>query len=46
MDAVIGNIDIWRGCCETVTVRNTSDVPILMQNANIIFARPDLTMTY
>lgn len=40
------NIDIWNGCCETVTVRNTSSIPILMQNANIIFARPDLTMTY
>ena len=40
------NIDIWRGCCETVSVRNTSTIPILMQNANIIFTRPDLTMTY
>lgn len=40
------NIDVWRGCCETVSVRNTSDIPILMQNANIIFTRPDLTMTY
>lgn len=40
------NVDVWRGCCETVTVRNTSTIPILMQNANIIFTRPDLTMTY
>lgn len=40
------NLDVWHGCCETVTVRNTSTIPILMQNANIIFARPDLTMTY
>ncbi len=39
------NVEIWRGCCETVTVRNTSDQPILVQNANIIFARPDLNIT-
>jgi len=36
------NLSIWRGCCETVTVRNTSSQPIQVQNANIIFARPDL----
>lgn len=39
------NVPIWRGCCETVTVRNTSDQPILVQNANILFARPDLNIT-
>lgn len=27
--------DVWTGCCETVTVRNTSSQPILMQNATI-----------
>ncbi|SFU33732.1 hypothetical protein [Butyrivibrio sp. INlla21] len=36
------NVEIWNGCCETVTVRNTSDQAIQVQNANIIFARPDL----
>ena len=36
------NVEIWNGCCETVTIRNTSDQPIQVQNANIIFARPDL----
>jgi len=36
------NVPIWRGCCETVTVRNTSDQPIQVQNANIIFSRPDI----
>lgn len=36
------NAQIWRGCCETIAVRNTSDQPILVQNANIIFSRPDL----
>lgn len=39
------NIDIWNGCCESVAVRNTSDIPILVQNANILFSRPDLALT-
>lgn len=40
------NVDIWRGCCETVSIRNTSDQPILVQNSNVLFARPDLNVTY
>lgn len=40
------NVNVWRGCCETVSVRNTSSIPILVQNANIVFSRPDLTVTY
>ena len=43
-DATI--IGVWRGCCQTLTVRNTSNQPILVQNANIIFSRPDLDVTY
>lgn len=39
------NAEIWYGCCETVSVRNTSDQPILVSSANIIFSRPDLVMT-
>ena len=39
------NAQIWRGCCETIAVRNTSDQPILVQNANIIITRPDLNVT-
>lgn len=39
------NAQIWRGCCETITVRNTSAQPILVQDANIIFERPDLNIT-
>lgn len=39
------NAQIWRGCCETVSVRNTSAIPILVQNANIIITRPDLNVT-
>lgn len=40
------NVQVWRGCCETITVINTSSIPILVQNANIIFSRPDLSVTY
>ena len=39
-------VSVWRNCCQTLTVRNTSDIPILMQSANIIFSRPDLAVTY
>lgn len=39
------NAQIWAGCCETVSIRNTSDQPILVQNANVIFSRPDLAVT-
>lgn len=39
-------VQVWRGCCETLAVRNTSAQPILIQNANIIFNRPDLNVTY
>lgn len=40
------NAEIWRCCCESVTVRNTSSQPIQVQNANILFSRPDLAVTY
>lgn len=39
------NASVWAGCCETIAVRNTSDQPILVQNANIIISRPDLAVT-
>lgn len=39
------NAQIWRGCCETIAVKNVSDQPILVQNANIIITRPDLNVT-
>lgn len=39
------NADVWAGCCESLSIRNTSDQPILVQNANVIFARPDLNVT-
>ena len=43
-DATI--LGVWRGCCQTLTVRNISDQPILVQNANIIFSRRDMNVTY
>ena len=35
-------VDIFGGCCQTVTIRNTSDQPILVQNASLRITRPDL----
>lgn len=35
-------VDIWAGCCETVTIRNTSTIPITLRNATIKIDRPDL----
>lgn len=40
------NVEVWNGCCETVTIQNTSDQAIQVQNANVIFSRPDLAVTY
>ena len=39
------NAQIWRGCCETLSIVNTSEQPILVQNANIVISRPDLAVT-
>ena len=39
------NAEVWRGCCETLTIRNTSSQPIQVQNANVIFSRPDLMVS-
>lgn len=40
------NAAVWNGCCETVSIHNTSSQPIQVQNANVIFSRPDLAVTY
>ena len=40
------NINVWNGCCESIAIRNTSEIPILVQNANVIITRPDLNVTY
>lgn len=39
------NAFVWKGCCETLSIQNTSTIPILVQNANVIFSRPDLSIT-
>lgn len=39
------NLQIWANCCETVSVRNTSDQAIQVSKANVIFTRPDLFMS-
>ena len=33
------NIPIWKGCCQTLSVRNTSAVPILVQAANLVLTK-------
>lgn len=39
------NVDVWKNCCETVSIRNTSSIPILVQNANVLFSRPGMNYT-
>lgn len=40
-------VEVWRGCCENVSVVNTSDQAILVRaGAHINFSRPDLSVTY
>lgn len=33
------SVPVWSGCCETLSIRNTSDQPILVQNANVVLTR-------
>lgn len=33
------NVPIWVGCCESFAVRNISNIPILVQNANLVIVR-------
>ena len=40
------NVQVWNNCCQSFSIRNISDQPILVQNSNVIFARPDLSVTY
>lgn len=39
------NVQVWNGCCENVSVINTSSQPVQVENANIIFTRPDLLVS-
>lgn len=38
-------VDVWRGCCESVVIKNISDQPIQVSNANVIISRPDLLIS-
>lgn len=40
------NVPIWRGCCETLTIVNTSDQPISIDSGSVGIIRPDLQVTY
>lgn len=35
--------EIWQGCCESVSVRNISDQPVLLSNGVLTVDLPDLT---
>lgn len=32
------NVQIFNGCCESFSVRNTSTIPILVENANVVIS--------
>lgn len=40
------NVGVWVGCCESFAIRNISDQAIQVENANVVFTRPDLTLSY
>ena len=33
------NIPIWKGCCQTLSIRNTSTIPILVESANLAISQ-------
>lgn len=33
------NVPIWLNCCQSFGIRNTSKIPILVQNANLVIGR-------
>lgn len=40
------NVPVFRNCCQTFGIKNNSTIPILANNYNVIFARPDLGKSY
>ena len=32
------SVQIWANCCESFAIRNTSSIPILVENANVVFS--------
>lgn len=39
------SVPVWRGCCETVSIRNLGDQPILVDSPVVSISRPDLAVT-
>lgn len=33
------NVPIWKGCCQTVSIRNISTIPILVEAANVVITK-------
>lgn len=33
------NVPVWLGCCESFSIRNISEIPILVQNANLVISK-------
>ena len=33
------NVPIWKGCCQTLSIRNTSTIPILVESANLAISQ-------
>lgn len=40
--SVARSVDVWNGCCESLSIRNIGTEPILVQEANVVISRPDL----
>lgn len=38
------NVAVWHGCCQTFSIRNTSDQAIQVEAANVIFGAPSLAI--
>ena len=38
-------VEVPRGCCESIAIENTGSQAISVQQANILFSRPDLYVT-
>lgn len=40
--SAVRSVDVWNGCCESLSIRNIGTEPILVQEANLVISRPDL----
>lgn len=39
-------VEVWEGCCQSVSIVNTSTQDILVDTPVVSFSRPDLVVTY